>query len=97
MARAAAAVIAGVQNASLLPEIRPVETCSGVFSWKKVVRREYHGVMGLVTFLFLLEVSSDLAVGENFEIDFLWRYVLGFTLLAYVLVRVLHKHTSWLK
>jgi hypothetical protein len=53
--------------------------------------------MGLVTFLFLLEVSSDWAVGEKFEIDLLWRYVLGFTFAAYIAVRVLHKHTSWLK
>jgi protein-S-isoprenylcysteine O-methyltransferase Ste14 len=67
------------------------------FSWKKVVRREYHGVMGLVMFLFLLEVASDLAVGERFEIDLLWRYLLGFTCAGYIAVRVLHKHTSWLK
>lgn len=67
------------------------------FSWKKVVRREYHGIMGLVMFLFLLEVASDLAVGEGFEIDLLWRYLLGFTCAGYIAVRVLHKHTSWLK
>jgi protein-S-isoprenylcysteine O-methyltransferase Ste14 len=66
------------------------------FSWKKVLRREYHGVIAVVMSLFVLEVASDLSVGGEIEIDLLWRFVLGFTLLGYAVVRTLHKQTTWL-
>lgn len=82
---------------AFLPKFRCWQTPAAAFSWKKVLRREYHGVIGVVMSLFLLEVASDLTVEGRIEIDFLWRYVLGFTLLDYLLVRTLHKHTTWLK
>jgi protein-S-isoprenylcysteine O-methyltransferase Ste14 len=85
------------QTPAFFPKFALWKYPAAPFSYKKVLRREYHGVMGLVMFLFLLEVASDLAVGESFAVDLLWRYVLGFTLVGYAVVRVLHKYTSCLK
>lgn len=67
------------------------------FSWKKVLRREYHGVMGVVMSLFLLEIASDFWVGKKIEIDLLWSCLLTCTVIGYIVVRSAHKRTEWLK
>lgn len=66
------------------------------FSWKKVLRREYHGVVGVVMSLFLLEVTSDFWVGNGIEIDLLWTWVLTSTVVGYIIIRSVHKRTRWL-
>jgi len=80
-----------------IPKFSLWERPSIAFSWKKVLRREYHGVMAMVMSLFFLEIVSDLWMGQSINIDLLWRYVLTSAFLGYFVVRVLHKRTGWLK
>lgn len=67
------------------------------FSWKRVLRREYHGIAGVVMSLFVLEITSDFWVGRRIEIDLLWSCVLSSTAVGYIIVRTVHKGTGWLK
>jgi protein-S-isoprenylcysteine O-methyltransferase Ste14 len=67
------------------------------FSWRKVFRREYHGVIAVVTSMFVLEILSDIYSGHGFAIDTLWRILLPITFGAYFVVRFVHKHTSFLQ
>jgi protein-S-isoprenylcysteine O-methyltransferase Ste14 len=67
------------------------------FSWRKVFRREYHGVIAVVTSMFVLEILSDIYSGHGFAIDTLWSILLPITFAAYSVVRFVHKHTSFLQ
>lgn len=67
------------------------------FSWKKVLRREYHGVLGVVATMFLLEVAGDVYQGYGLKIDSLWAIILFFSGGSYLVIRFLHKHTHLLK
>lgn len=82
---------------AFIPKFSQWEPSEEPFSWKKVLRREYHGAMGLVISFFILEMASDLWVQSRIEIDLLWRFVLTSTVIGYLLVRGIHKHTDWLK
>ncbi len=66
------------------------------FSWKRVIRREYHGVCGVVGAMFLVEFLGDLAIGEGAKLDGSWAVILGVTALGYIVIRILHKWTRLL-
>jgi protein-S-isoprenylcysteine O-methyltransferase Ste14 len=80
-----------------LPRLRLWKTPAVPFSWRKVFRREYHGVIAVVASMFVLEILSDIYSGQGFVIDMMWRIVLPVTLGAYFVVRFVHKHTSFLE
>ena len=80
-----------------IPKFSQWEPSPLPFSWKKILRREYHGVVGVVMSLFFLEITSDFWVGNGIEIDLLWRWVLTFTVVGYIIIRSVHKRTPWLK
>ncbi len=67
------------------------------FRWKKVLRREYHGVIAIAASMFLLEVTSDFYARHTLEIDTLWAIVLPLCLGAYLVIRFLHKQTAILR
>jgi protein-S-isoprenylcysteine O-methyltransferase Ste14 len=66
------------------------------FSWKKVLRREYHGVLGVLGTMFLLEVAGDVYQGYGLKIDVLWAVICFFSGGSYLVIRFLHKHTELL-
>jgi hypothetical protein len=74
-----------------------MENTGGTLQLRKVFRREYHGVIAVVASMFVLEILSDIYSGQGFVIDTLWRIVLPVTLGAYLVVRFVHKHTSFLE
>lgn len=82
---------------AFLPRIGRWESPALPLSWRKVLRREYHGIFGVVMTLFLLELASDLVVGRALTIDTWWGYLVGFSLAVYAILRFLHKRTSWLR
>jgi protein-S-isoprenylcysteine O-methyltransferase Ste14 len=67
------------------------------FAWKKVLRREYHGVIAIVAGMFVLEVLGDLYIRHAFNVDTMWKILLPLATLAYGVVRFLHKRTSVLR
>ena len=66
-------------------------------SWRKILRREYHGAFGLIVAFFILEAAGDFALGEGLVVDRMWRSMLAIGFAAYIVLRFLHKHTSLLK
>jgi protein-S-isoprenylcysteine O-methyltransferase Ste14 len=79
---------------AFLPRINQWKTPEVPFSWKKVLRREYHGVFGLIVAMFLLEVAGDVYSGHGFKVDVMWTIILSFAGASYVIIRFLHKHTA---
>jgi hypothetical protein len=61
-----------------------------------VIRKEYHGALYVVLAMFALELATD-GYYRRFHLEFLWACALGFTLIAYLAVRCLHKFTDLLK
>ncbi|MBI4525222.1 MAG: hypothetical protein HY695_15570 [Deltaproteobacteria bacterium] len=82
---------------AFLPKLSHWRSPALPFSWRKVLRREYHGAFGVIMAMFLLEVTSDWSVGRGLVIEGMWKYILSFSVGTYVVLRFLHKHTKVLK
>ena len=67
------------------------------FRWKKVLRREYHGVLAIAAGMFILEIAGDFCAGHALEVDTLWAIFLPLALGSYLVIRFLHKRTDFLK
>jgi protein-S-isoprenylcysteine O-methyltransferase Ste14 len=64
------------------------------FSWRAVVRREYHGCYGLVTAMTAMEYAGDVAVKGAAWIDPVWAIIFSVGTVSYLAVRFLVKCTS---
>jgi hypothetical protein len=82
---------------AFLPRVRQWATPGVPFDWKKVFRREYHGVMAIVASMFVLEVAGDLSTGHGFDVDVMWKFLLLTAALCYSALRFLHKYTAVLR
>jgi protein-S-isoprenylcysteine O-methyltransferase Ste14 len=60
------------------------------FNWRRVLRREKHGLIAIVFSMFLLEVAGDLYIGHGFEIDMMWAVFLSLAGSSYFIIRLLH-------
>jgi len=64
------------------------------FNWRKLLRHEYHGLIAIVSSMFLLEAAGDWYIGHGFEIDTLWAIFLPIAYGSYFIIRFLHKRTA---
>jgi protein-S-isoprenylcysteine O-methyltransferase Ste14 len=87
----------GAKTPAFLPRVRQWVTPGVPFDWKKVFRREYHGVMAIVASMFVLEVAGDLSTGHGFDVDVMWKFLLLTAALCYGTLRFLHKYTAVLR
>jgi protein-S-isoprenylcysteine O-methyltransferase Ste14 len=67
------------------------------FAWRKVLRREYHGVIAIIASMFVLEAAGDVSSGHAFHVDAMWQALLPVCVLGYAVLRFLHKRTSVLR
>jgi protein-S-isoprenylcysteine O-methyltransferase Ste14 len=67
------------------------------FSWRNVLKREYHGLFGIVFAFTMLEVAGDYIVSGQFELDGLWVGIFSVNLVIYLLLRFLAKKTCLLE
>ena len=81
---------------AFVPRLRRWRKPSLRFSWRTVVRREYHGAFAVLIADFALDALSEIYLGHGFVADTMWRYILGGGVLAYVVIRILHKYTRLL-
>jgi len=70
---------------------------SGRFSSKKVLRKEYNGLLAVVMCLFSLEIVGDYLTGSPVRIDAMWVVILGLTIAAWVILRLLKHWTHLLR
>jgi hypothetical protein len=82
---------------AFFPRLRLWKAPTSPFGWRKVFRREYHGMIAVVASMFVLEIVSDIYSGHGFAIDTIWRIVLPVAFGTYFVVRSVHKHTSLLQ
>ena len=66
------------------------------FSWKHVLRREYHGLFGLIVVMAALEFVSDLCVRQSIIFDPAWVALLTAGTVFYLTIRFLAKCTRLL-
>jgi protein-S-isoprenylcysteine O-methyltransferase Ste14 len=67
------------------------------FSWRMAISREYHGVYGLISTLFLLELLCDVYLEKKLVWDPFWICLFTIGTIFYLTVRFLDKKTSLLK
>ena len=63
------------------------------FSWKHVVRREYHGLFALIAAMTVIELISDFCVHHAIVLDSVWMVIFAVGAVFYLLVRFLAKYT----
>jgi hypothetical protein len=66
------------------------------FSWKMAISREYHGVYGLVSAMFFVEILTDAYLGGPFAPDPFWICLFTACTLFYLAARFLDKKTLFL-
>ena len=71
------------------------------FSWRTVLRREYHGLLVITVSFFVLDAFSDLVfegmpLDEWAQSDYMWPVLLSLSLVVAGVLRVIKKHTRWL-
>jgi protein-S-isoprenylcysteine O-methyltransferase Ste14 len=66
------------------------------FSWKTVIRREYHGFFGLIAVMTVMEYISDLIVHGVTVICPVWTSIFCISFIIYLAVRWLAKFTKML-
>ena len=82
---------------AFFPKFSQWQTPELPFSFKKAIRKEYHGFFALIISMFVLEVVSDYYLHRHFKFDFMWLCIVGLGAMVYVMIRFLHKQTSFLK
>jgi protein-S-isoprenylcysteine O-methyltransferase Ste14 len=82
---------------AFIPRLKQWIPPSVPFSWKKVLRREYHGMFAVVLAQFSLEVAGSYRVEGDFKFDVWWICIVSVTIVAYIVIRFLHKKTKLLK
>jgi protein-S-isoprenylcysteine O-methyltransferase Ste14 len=71
------------------------------FSWRTVLRREYHGLLVITASFFVIDAFTDLVVtrmplDEWARSDYMWALLLSLSLIVSGVLRVIKKHTRWL-
>ncbi|MDR0520612.1 MAG: isoprenylcysteine carboxylmethyltransferase family protein [Planctomycetaceae bacterium] len=64
------------------------------FSWKTVVRREYHGLFGLIAAMTAVELTGEICLHREFIIDPVWLVIFIFGTCFYLTVRFFAKCTN---
>ncbi len=81
------------QTPAFWPKISNWKSSNLTFSWRQVIKREYHGLFGVIIAFTLLEAIGNYIVLGNFELDWLWRDIFTINLIIYIIVRFLAKKT----
>jgi len=71
------------------------------FSWRTVLRREYHGLLVISASFFLIDAFTDLVVegmppDQWAHSDYVWPLILSLSLVVSAVLRVIKKHPRWL-
>lgn len=81
-----------------LPTFRNYQKPNYAFSFRHVIKREYYGVLKLFLVFYLYSLFYDLKVyGEVLPFNTWHDYMLYFSILFFIVVRIFHKKTDLLK
>jgi len=79
---------------AFLPRPRQYIPAELTFSWRSVLRREYSGLLVVLTAMFLLEVAGDFSTSGRLRLDPYWVALLGAGAVVWAVLRTLRKRTK---
>lgn len=85
------------QTPAFIPSFRHWKPSALPFSWKTVLRREYCGLLGMVSSFFALEIITDAVIQHRLVFDTVWLVFFLLALLTFLVLRTLKKHTRFLE
>lgn len=81
---------------AMIPSRRGMRVSSTPFSWKKVIRSEFHGLMVIATGAFVLDLAQESLGGGRVTVDPLWGTVFSVCASFFAVMVVLKKATHLL-
>jgi protein-S-isoprenylcysteine O-methyltransferase Ste14 len=66
------------------------------FSWKTIIRREYHGFYGLIAAMTAMEHIGEVVVHGAIVLDPFWIWLFCISTIVYLIIRFLAKYTKTL-
>lgn len=82
---------------AFIPSLKLWRPSTMDFSLKTVIRREYHGFLGIIITFSLLEAMGNYSVQGVFALDFIWKIIFWLGITAYVAIFLLDRYTEILK
>ena len=82
---------------AMIPNLRHVRPSSNLFSWRRVLGREFHGLFVIGGGFFVLDLLQDRAVTGGWQLDPVWTWLCLVTGVLFVVLAALKKFTSFLK
>lgn len=79
---------------AMIPDLRRFRASSDLFSWRRVLGREFHGLFVIGAGFFVLDLLQDRAVSGRWQLDPLWTWFCLATGLLFVVLTALKKFTS---
>jgi len=67
------------------------------FSWKTAIRKEYSGFFAMMAVFTLLKIAGEFFGRGRLGLDWRWAVMFSVSLIIYLGVRYLKKHTGWLQ
>lgn len=84
------------ETPALFPKISKWKKPQIPFSFRTVLRREYTSFFAVISSFTVLEIFTDWYSQEHFEVDYLWLTIFTCSLVCYLTIRIIKKHTTWL-
>jgi hypothetical protein len=81
----------------MIPTLRHFQPSPNLFSWKKVLGREFHGLFVIGAGFFVLDLLQDHAATGRWQLDPVWAWFCAGTGLLFVVLTTLKKFTSLLR
>lgn len=81
---------------AIVPRLSLWRTANLPFSFRSAARKEYSAMFGFLAALGLLELVSVIRQSGSIELDTGWQVLLGIGLVAYLVLRMLKRHTRLL-
>lgn len=81
---------------AFFPSIKNYASESNPFNWRKVIRKEKNGIAAIMGIFGTFEILRQVLTG-TFPLNSIWLWI-GFAgLVYYIAVKLIMKHTDWLK
>lgn len=79
---------------AMLPRLSAYVPSTTPFVWRRILRREFHGLLVIGAVLFVLDVVRSALATDRFVFDPLWTALFLLTAVVFIVCSVLKKHTT---
>lgn len=82
---------------AVIPKLRGFKKPSLQFSFKNILKREYHSFVNIFLIFVLLDLFRNYFLSERIFLTREWIYLSAPAVLIWLTVRIIHKKTKWLE